>query len=47
MKLTIELDTEEEGRIIAEVVELSGILLYGQTEDVIFLLVDSQHLRRL
>jgi predicted RNase H-like HicB family nuclease len=32
MKLTIELDTEEDGRIIAEVVELPGVLVYGQDE---------------
>lgn len=32
MRLTIELDTEEDGRIIAEVVELPGVLVYGQNE---------------
>jgi len=32
MKLTIELDIEEDGRIIAEVVELPGVLVYGQNE---------------
>ena len=32
MKLTIELETEEDGRIIAEVVELPGVLVYGQNE---------------
>lgn len=33
MRLTIELETEENGRIIAEVVELPGVLAYGQTEE--------------
>lgn len=33
MKLTLELDTEEDGRIIAEVVELPGVLVYGQTQE--------------
>lgn len=32
MRLTIELDTEEDGRIIAEVLELPGVLVYGQNE---------------
>lgn len=32
MKLTIELDTEENGHIIAEVLELPGVLVYGQNE---------------
>lgn len=33
MRLTLELDTEEDGRIIAEVVELPGVLVYGQTKE--------------
>lgn len=33
MKLTLELETEEDGRIIAEVVELPGVLVYGQTKE--------------
>lgn len=32
MNLTIELDIEEDGRIIAEVLELPGVLVYGQNE---------------
>ena len=31
MRLTLELDVEENGRIIAEIVELPGVLVYGQT----------------
>ena len=31
MPLTIEVDQEEDGRWIAEVVELSGVLSYGAT----------------
>jgi predicted RNase H-like HicB family nuclease len=31
MGLTIEVDQEEDGRWIAEVPELSGVLTYGQT----------------
>ena len=30
MTLTIELDQEEDGRFIAEVAELPGVLAYGQ-----------------
>jgi predicted RNase H-like HicB family nuclease len=33
MKLLIELDREEDGRWIAEVPELSGVLAYGQTRE--------------
>ncbi len=33
MKLTLELDREEDGRWIAEVVELSGVLAYGKTRE--------------
>lgn len=33
MRLTLELDTEEDGRIIAEVLELPGVLVYGQTKE--------------
>jgi predicted RNase H-like HicB family nuclease len=32
-KFTIELDREEDGRIIAEVPEIPGVLVYGQTEE--------------
>lgn len=33
MKLTIETDQEDDGRWIAEVPELSGVLAYGATRD--------------
>ena len=32
MKLTIEMDREEDGRWIAEVPELPGVLCYGATQ---------------
>ena len=32
MNLTIELDIEEDGHIIAKVLELPGVLVYGQNE---------------
>ena len=33
MKLTIELDREEDGRWIADALELPGVMCYGQTRD--------------
>jgi predicted RNase H-like HicB family nuclease len=33
MKLTIETEREDDGRWIAEVPELPGVLAYGQTEE--------------
>jgi predicted RNase H-like HicB family nuclease len=33
MKFTIEREQEEDGRWIAEVLELPGVLAYGQTPD--------------
>jgi predicted RNase H-like HicB family nuclease len=33
VKLTIELDREDDGRWIAEVLELPGVMCYGQTRD--------------
>jgi predicted RNase H-like HicB family nuclease len=33
MKLTIETELEDDGRWIAEVPELSGVLAYGATQD--------------
>ena len=33
MRLTIEVDQEEDGRYIAEVVDLPGVLGYGQTRE--------------
>lgn len=41
MRLTIELDTEEDGRIIAEVLELPGVLVYGQNEKEAIALVQA------
>ena len=33
MKLTVELDREEDGRVIAEVLELPGVMAYGKTRE--------------
>ena len=33
MNLTIDLDREEDGRRIAEALELPGVMCYGQTRD--------------
>ncbi|MEM8832885.1 MAG: type II toxin-antitoxin system HicB family antitoxin [Cyanobacteria bacterium P01_G01_bin.19] len=33
MNYTIELEQEEDGRIIAEVIELPGVLAYGKTRE--------------
>lgn len=33
MKLTIELDREDDGRWIAEALELPGVMCYGRTRD--------------
>jgi predicted RNase H-like HicB family nuclease len=33
MDLTIEIELEEDGRWIAEVVNLSGVLAYGQSQE--------------
>lgn len=33
MRLTVELETEEDGRWIAEVLELPGTLAYGATRE--------------
>jgi predicted RNase H-like HicB family nuclease len=33
MQLSIELDREEDGRWIAEVLELPGVMVYGSTRD--------------
>jgi predicted RNase H-like HicB family nuclease len=32
LNYTIEIEQEEDGRIIAEVIELPGVLAYGQTK---------------
>lgn len=34
MKLTIECEQEEDGRWLAEVLELPGVLAYGQTPEL-------------
>lgn len=33
MKLTIDYEREDDGRWLAEVLELPGVLAYGQTSD--------------
>ena len=33
MKLTVEFDREEDGRILAEVLELPGVMAYGNTRE--------------
>jgi len=33
MKFTVEYEQEEDGRWLAEVMELSGVLAYGETPD--------------
>ena len=33
MKLTIEIERETDGRWIAEIVELSGVMAYGKTSE--------------
>lgn len=33
MQFTIEIDREEDGRWIAEVLELPGVMVYGETEE--------------
>jgi predicted RNase H-like HicB family nuclease len=33
MHLTVELDREEDGRWIAEVIDLPGVLVYGSTRE--------------
>ena len=33
MRLTIELDREDDGRWIAEALELPGVMCYGETRD--------------
>lgn len=32
MKLSIELEQEDDGRWIAEILEISGVMVYGQTQ---------------
>lgn len=33
VNLTVELDREEDGRWIAEILELAGVMCYGQTRE--------------
>lgn len=47
MNYTIEIDQEEDGRIIAEVLELSGVLAYGTTPEEATLKVQALTLRVL
>jgi predicted RNase H-like HicB family nuclease len=47
MKFTIETELEEDGRIIAEVPELPGVLVYAQTESEAIALVQALALRVL
>jgi len=47
MKFTVETELEEDGRIIAEVPELPGVLVYGQTESEAIALVQALALRVL
>jgi predicted RNase H-like HicB family nuclease len=47
MYLTIELDQEEDGRWIAEVPELVGVLMYGQTREDAVVRVQALALRVL
>ena len=35
VKLTIDLDREEDGRWIAKAMELPGVMCYGQTRDAV------------
>jgi predicted RNase H-like HicB family nuclease len=45
MKFTIELDREEDGRWIAEVNDLPGVLAYGKTRDEALAAVQALALR--
>lgn len=47
MKFTIETELEVDGRIIAEVTELPGVLVYGQTESEALAIVQALALRVL
>ena len=45
MKLLIELEREEDGRWIAEVPDLAGVLAYGQTREDVLARVQALALR--
>jgi predicted RNase H-like HicB family nuclease len=47
MKLIIEFDREEDGRWIAEVLELPGVLAYGNSHDEALAKVQALALQRL
>jgi predicted RNase H-like HicB family nuclease len=47
MKLTIETEQEEDGRWIAEVPELAGVLAYGTTREAAMAKVEALALRVL
>src|SRR5688500_12265122 len=45
MKLNIECEQEEDGRWLAEVLELPGVMVYGETEEVAIARVQALALR--
>jgi predicted RNase H-like HicB family nuclease len=47
MQLAIEIDREEDGRWIAEVVDLPGVLAYGSTREAALAAAESLALRVL
>ena len=47
MKLTVELDREEDGRYVAEVLELAGVMVYGDTPEQAFAKAQALALRVL
>lgn len=47
MKLTVELEQEEDGRYLAEVLELAGVMVYGDTPEQAFARVQALALRVL
>lgn len=47
MKFTIDLDREEDGRWIAEVIDIPGALAYGQTREQALAVVQALALRVL
>ena len=47
MDYTIEVDIETDGRFIAEVLELSGVMVYGETQEDAIRLVKALALRVL
>jgi len=47
MNLTIELEQEDDGRWLAEVVDLPGVLVYGQTREEAVVRVQALALRVL